>query len=51
MSIRDHKYVEEAVQTEQMKQLIDVEVQANMQDNEIIVILKKTNEKMGERIR
>jgi hypothetical protein len=26
-------------------------VQANMQDDEIIVILKKTNEKMGERIR
>ena len=51
MCIKDTTFADDTVQTEEMREFNDMEVQANMQDNEIIVILKKTNEKMGEKIR
>ena len=51
MFIRGPNHIDEIVQTQGLTILVDAEAQANMQENEIIVILKKTNEKMGEKIR
>jgi hypothetical protein len=45
--LKEFALVESSVQTEEFRQFASKEIQANMQDNEIIVILKKTNEKMG----